>query len=214
MILLRVHLLSILAGLLLALGGCGGSSGSAGAGSPEAAPAAPESAGSEAAASEPAEAPPADPLGLPNEREALEGVRTGGQADAAALEQAAERGYTTVISLRTEGEKGYDEAREAETVQQLGMQFVSIPVAGAEGVTEENARALSEALAEAEGPVVLHCGSGNRAGALLALRAYFEKGKGVEEAMGLGRGAGLTSLEPTVRQVLTEHCEASPDRAC
>ena len=49
----------------------------------------------------------------------------------------------------------------------------------------------------------MHCGSGNRAGALLALR---EKLNGAENgaALEFGREAGLTRLEPVVIERLEE----------
>ncbi|MNN82154.1 hypothetical protein D3C81_1990580 [compost metagenome] len=46
--------------------------------------------------------------------------------------------------------------------------------------------------------MLLHCASGNRVGALLALLAH-ERGLDEEAAIAEGRAAGLGSLEPTVR---------------
>ena len=50
---------------------------------------------------------------------------------------------------------------------------------------------------------VLYCGSGNRVGALIALRAHLIEGIGAEEALALGKEAGLTRLEPKVREALS-----------
>ena len=69
-------------------------------------------------------------------------------------------------------------------------------------MTEENARALAAALDQAEQPVLLHCGSGNRIGGLFALMAYYLDDKTAEEALAFGREAGLTRLEPVIRQKL------------
>ena len=49
------------------------------------------------------------------------------------------------------------------------------------------------------GPVLLHWGSGNRVGAILALR-HSLSGADDEEAFSYGRSAGLTGLEPVVRE--------------
>ncbi|MGB5999155.1 MAG: sulfur transferase domain-containing protein, partial [Thermoanaerobaculia bacterium] len=89
-----------------------------------------------------------------------------------------------------------------ELVESLGMTYVSLPVQGAAGMTEENAKALAVALDEAEQPVLLHCGSGNRIGGLFALIAYHYDDKTIEEAMAFGKEAGLTGLEPVVREKL------------
>ena len=52
------------------------------------------------------------------------------------------------------------------------------------------------------GPVLLHCGSGNRIGALLALRAVWLEGKDPAAALDYGKAAGLTGLEPAVKSML------------
>ena len=49
--------------------------------------------------------------------------------------------------------------------------------------------------------MLLHCASGNRVGALLALAAA-EDGASDDAALELGRRAGLGSQVPTVEQVL------------
>lgn len=137
---------------------------------------------------------------LPNGRAPLPGVITGGEPGLEDLQALADAGYHTLISLRTDGEGSAIGAPEAE---EHGMRYASIPVAGAEGLTRENVEALDRILDDPEtGPVVLFCGSGNRVGALLALRAAWLDGASPEEALELGRAAGLTRLEPAVRAKL------------
>lgn len=145
------------------------------------------------------QAPAASKL-LPNGRTPLPDVLTGGQPSNAQLQRLADLGYKTVINLRTEGEPGTSE--EPDTVKRLGMNYVSIPVAGTNGLTRENAERLEDALNSAQGETAIHCGSGNRVGALLALKAYWLDGKSAEDALKLGLDAGLTHLEPAVRQHL------------
>lgn len=138
---------------------------------------------------------------LRNRMDPTDGLTTSGQPDAVAFEALAESGYTAVIDLRLASEDhGLD---EQATVEGLGMSYISIPVAGADGVTYDNADALDRFLAGIDGPVLVHCGSGNRAGALLALR---EKLNGAENgaALEFGREAGLTRLEPVVIERLEE----------
>jgi protein tyrosine phosphatase (PTP) superfamily phosphohydrolase (DUF442 family) len=50
-------------------------------------------------------------------------------------------------------------------------------------------------------PVLVHCGSANRVGALIALSEFSETGD-LDKALEAGRAAGLTRLEGTVREVL------------
>ena len=142
-----------------------------------------------------ATADPALPFKQPRE-----GLYTHGQPSAEQLAQARAAGVTTVIDLRGEKEaRGYD---EAATAQSLGLRYLHLPVAGGSGVTVEAARQLHELLASTEGPVLLHCASGNRAGALLALAAAHVDGADNASALALGRAAGLTSLAPIVEKQL------------
>lgn len=137
---------------------------------------------------------------LPNARRPSPDLLTGGQPSPEQLEALAAAGYTTIIDLRTEGEKGAP-ADEPEQVEALGLAYVRIPVAGADGLTEANARELDRVLEAAAGPAVIHCASGNRVGALLALRAHLD-GATPEVALEHGLDAGLTRLEPAVRELL------------
>ncbi len=112
------------------------------------------------------------------------------------LEEAHSQGYSVFIDLRSVGESGVTESREA--LARLQAYYLHIPVAGSAGLTRENAIALDRALVEATGPTVVFCASGNRVGALLALRAHWLQGASPEQALQIGREAGLTSLEAMV----------------
>ena len=125
-----------------------------------------------------------------------------GQPDEAILAAARDAGFVAVIDLRTAGEeRGFD---EPAAVEALGMEYHSLEIAGAKGVTFDNARALDDILAGIDGPVLLHCQSGNRVGALTALRASMQ-GASDEEALKIGRAAGMTRLEGAVTERLAEN---------
>jgi uncharacterized protein (TIGR01244 family) len=137
---------------------------------------------------------------LPNRGDALEGVTTAGQPSEAALKAVAAAGYKAVIDLRAPGEdRGL--ADERKIVEMLGMSYVSLPVEGAAGVSYANARALDKLLAEVGGPVLVHCTSSNRVGALLALRAK-AIGADAEAALEVGLASGLAGLKSLVEQKL------------
>lgn len=132
---------------------------------------------------------------------------TGSQPSRADLEKLKAAGVTTVINLRGSGEDaGFDEAAAAKT---LGLHYVAIPIAGGAEVTAENAAKLDAAMRKADGKALIHCASGNRAGALLALRAA-AAGQSVEEAIAFGKSAGMTSLEQTVRTQLAKSAQCNP----
>jgi uncharacterized protein (TIGR01244 family) len=136
---------------------------------------------------------------LPNRHDAVKGITTAGQPSAEALSTAAKAGYKTVIDLRPESEDhGFDEKKTVET---LGMSYVRLPVAGAAGVTYANAAALDKLLRELPQPVLVHCSSSNRVGALLALRAKLG-GADDKAALDAGVASGLAGLKPAVEQKL------------
>jgi uncharacterized protein (TIGR01244 family) len=130
----------------------------------------------------------------------VDGITSAGQPDEAALSVFAKQGYTTVIDLRTEGEdRGID---ETEVVERMGMEYISLPI-GRDDVNFGNARFLDKLIAQANGPVLVHCGSGNRVGALLALSKSMD-GADDETALEYGRKGGMTRLEGTVKEALKE----------
>jgi len=138
---------------------------------------------------------------LMNRAEPLPGVTSSGQPDEAALAAIAKEGFAAVIDLR-----GVNEDRgmeEQKVVESLGMRYVAIPVEGAGGVTYEKAKALDDIIAEIDGPVLVHCASGNRVGGVLALREHMN-GMPADQAFELGVAAGMSSasVKDTVKEQL------------
>jgi uncharacterized protein (TIGR01244 family) len=176
---------------------------------PTAAAEASAATGQEAAGQGAEERPTAQLIAIPNALQPQPGLVVGGQPSDEALTAAAQAGFKTVINLR--GEKEMAGSPEPARVEELGMRYVPIPVEMAAGLNEANARALDEALADpAAYPILLHCGSGNRVGGLLALRAHYVDGLPAEEALALGLASGLTGLEGSVREVLGLEPTAAP----
>lgn len=127
-------------------------------------------------------------------------IYSGGQPSQEQLKQLADTGVKHIINLRPAAEMSWDEEVAAS---KLGLQYHSIPVAGAAGVTQENARKLRTTLNELTGEkIYIHCASGNRVGALIALDAVATDGKDIESAVLEGKQWGLTKLEGKVRQTV------------
>ena len=82
------------------------------------------------------------------------------------------------------------------------MTYVSLPIQGSADLTEEKARAFAAALDAAESPVLVHCSSGNRVGGLFAMKAHYVDGLSPREALEVGKQAGVTRAEATVRERL------------
>ncbi|MCC2605954.1 fused DSP-PTPase phosphatase/NAD kinase-like protein [Planctobacterium marinum] len=128
-------------------------------------------------------------------------VLTGGQPDKENLAALKQQGITTVINFRGEGE--FTEFDEARYTEQLGMDYLHIPIDSKAALTRENVERFKAALTEHQQDVFLHCGSGNRVGALFALDAYWNDGKSAAEALKIGEEAGLTSLKSYVETLMT-----------
>jgi len=136
------------------------------------------------------------------------GLHTGGQPSLEQLDALAKQGVRTVIDLRGDGEdRGYDEAAE---LQRRDLRYLKLPIGGAQDLTPANAAALKRLLVESGDGVLLHCASGNRVGALLALMAAQEERLPPAQALDLGRAAGLKSLAPAVAEKLGVPAEPKP----
>jgi uncharacterized protein (TIGR01244 family) len=139
---------------------------------------------------------------IKNARVPLADVLSGGQPTREQIEDAARAGVRTVINLRTDGEPGFEWERAA--VEGHGMRYIHIPIAGASGLTRRNVESIDAALVSSleQGPVLLHCASGNRIGAVLALREAWLLNTDAEAALQYGVRNGLSGLEPETRKLL------------
>lgn len=150
-----------------------------------------------------AQAPPPAPLGplLANPHLARPGVLVGGAPGAAeGFAALAGDGYRTFVDLRGDAELPADARTLAEAA---GLAYVRVPVTGEGDLDLVTARALDAVLDDpSRAPLVVACHSGNRAAALLAVREFWLEGASAEAALALGKAAGLTRLEPSVRMLL------------
>ncbi|WP_348675324.1 hypothetical protein [uncultured Abyssibacter sp.] len=140
-------------------------------------------------------------LGIPNLKALSPEIWTGGQPTPDQLRQAQAAGLRSVISLCPHGECGWDEGK---FVTDLGMTAHTLPVGAACDLSVSAAHALHDLLDDVPKPVLVHCGSSNRVGALFALKSHFVEGHSYDAALAHGRDAGLTGLEATVRDLMTQ----------
>ena len=137
-----------------------------------------------------------------------EGVRAfgrfylAGQPDAAGLEAGREAGIGVVVNLRQPHEHDWDEAAAAEA---LGLRYFEVPIDGRKPLPPEALDRIDAIVAESpDEPVLVHCASGQRAAAWLAVHLVEERGMDADRALAIGRQAGLSkpALEERVRQHL------------
>ncbi|MBB1434606.1 MULTISPECIES: fused DSP-PTPase phosphatase/NAD kinase-like protein [Pseudoalteromonas] len=127
-------------------------------------------------------------------------IYTAGQPPKEQFQQLAKQGIKYVINLRGDGENNWD---EQALVTNLGLQYFSLPISSRADINIENAKKLQQLLAQAsESPTLLHCASGNRVGALIALYNAIELNQPIEKAIETGKQWGLKSLEPVVRDAI------------
>ncbi len=126
------------------------------------------------------------------------------QPDAAALQAARNHDVGVVINLREPSEMDWDEAAEAEN---LGMTYYNVPVAAEGSGLDQEAMQTISRLAQQHGDqkILLHCSSGNRAAAWLAVHLANDHGMTVEQSIALAQQAGLTkpNMETRVRNYLS-----------
>ena len=109
-------------------------------------------------------------------------------------------GVELVLNLQPDDELNFD---ERAAVERAGMHYEQLPISGAKDLKQLNILAFDNILRQYHGKkTVLHCGSGNRAGAAVALRAGWLRGRKMDTAMERGRSHGLTKLEEEVHNRL------------
>lgn len=116
----------------------------------------------------------------------------GGQPTEKALREMKAQGVTTIVNLRTPPEMAQIGFDEAKLVAELGMKYVYIPMRGNDEFPYSPAelKKFSDAMASADGKVLLHCTVAWRASHLWG--AYLiEQGVPVEDALRHTRAINL-----------------------
>ncbi len=136
-------------------------------------------------------------LEVPNLKVINQYHATGGQPTAEQIDWLKRVGIKHIINLRTPKEQKFD---EAQLVQKIGLDYYSIPVGGKAAINEANASKLASILKDiGDEPVYVHCASGNRVGALIAIHEFSSNGGDINAAIAKGKLWGLTRLENTVK---------------
>jgi uncharacterized protein (TIGR01244 family) len=137
----------------------------------------------------------------------LGGVFLASQPQAADLEQAKKGGVRTVINLRHADENtDFDEAAK---VAELGLNYISLPWNGPDELTDEIFDRSRELLNTAERPILLHCSSANRVGAVWLPWRVLDGGLSVDEAAAEAKVVGLKSpaYEEKARDYVRRHAQ-------
>ena len=148
--------------------------------------------------------PPAEALqNLPNVAFPAPARIASGRLQASDIPALQAAGVREVIDLSTDRETpGFD---EGAALRKAGITYHHLPIHGASDLDGPNVARFNQLLADAGDKLTLvHCASGNRVGAMIALRGALFDGKTTEAALVEGRRWGLKSLEPAVRERLEQ----------
>lgn len=133
------------------------------------------------------------------------GVLSAGRLAPADIQRVRNAGVRQIIDLTPDAETpDFDEAAAARVA---GIAYANLPLSGPSDLTPENVQAFDAMLRDAKRPVLVHCASGNRVGAMAALRAAWVDGLSIEKAITIGKAWGLKGLEGEVRRRI----EAGPN---
>ena len=129
--------------------------------------------------------------GVLNEASPSAGVLFGGQPTAEQLEALAASGFKTVLDLRGVAEdRGFDEAAVARNA---GLTYLPVPVTGETLGKVETFDDFIRHFTEAEKPLLVHCGSGGRVGALYYAWLVASEGMPRDQALEKAKGSGHAS---------------------
>lgn len=104
----------------------------------------------------------------------------------------ADAGVELVINLQPDAELSFD---EAAAVTEAGMSYEQLPISGADDLKQLNILAFDNLLRQYHGKkIAMHCKTGSRVGAAVALRAGWLRGRKIETAMERGYNHGLTEM--------------------
>jgi len=128
-----------------------------------------------------------------------------GQPAKADLKTFAEMGIKTVINLRTPPEVQGLEFDEKATVETAGMTYINVPM-GRQLLPKSELEELFATIdtARESGPVLIHCASSNRVGAVWGAYRGLKQGLSADDAIAEAKAAGMLApaFETTIRELL------------
>ncbi|HET9531932.1 MAG TPA: protein tyrosine phosphatase family protein [Blastocatellia bacterium] len=139
-----------------------------------------------------------------------ESFATAGQPKETAFAKLATNGFRSVLNLRTDAE-GIDLARERETAEKAGLRYINVPVS-TQSLGEETVAAFIKAVKDKSNhPMLIHCGTANRVGAMMMIFRVLDQGWTEEKALEEATAIGLTSpnLKKFAQDYIATHKKGS-----
>ncbi len=129
---------------------------------------------------------------LPNGGYPVAEIGTAGQFDQEHVSQLANAGYRTVLDLRGADEpRGFDERGQ---IGASGMKYINLPIKSP--VADDVFDRAREILNQPDNrPLLIHCGTANRVGAIMLPHLVLDRGESPAEALRIASDIGLRSPE-------------------
>ena len=119
----------------------------------------------------------------------LDDIYLAGQPSIEDFAEFKKRGVKSVLNVRMKEEQDFDEAK---TIKSLGLEYHHIPVAGPDALTDENFDKIRKLLnTKEERPLLFHCASANRVGAVWLAHRVLDGGLTYDAALAEAKTVGL-----------------------
>lgn len=139
---------------------------------------------------------------MSNTKKVSDDLSAAGQLTSEELKQAAQKGFKSVLNLRSPDEAGFlsDEQQQA---QAAGLQYANIPLKPSEANQEQTELAIQE-IENLPKPILIHCAAGARAGSIALIANAISEGLTYEEISQKAQELGLNLEQPHLKQFLLE----------
>ena len=140
----------------------------------------------------------------------LDDIFLAGQPSAADFAEFKKRGVKSVLNVRTKEEIDFDEAK---TLKDLGLSYHHIPIAGPNALTDENFDKIRKLLnTKEERPLLFHCASANRVGAVWLAHRVLDGGLTYDAALIEAKAVGLSApaLEAKAKDYIAKQKAKKP----
>lgn len=135
-----------------------------------------------------------------------EKIALSGQLKPSAYKKLAGKGFKAVINLGTDKE-GVNIAAEKKLAEEAGLKYIHIPVDANNPQNSSADEFIKVVREELNNPILICCGSANRAAAMWMIYSVVEEGKNEQNALIEAQKAGLKSevMKKFVENYIKEH---------
>ncbi|KLU07463.1 Zn-dependent hydrolase [Rhodopirellula islandica] len=136
-------------------------------------------------------------------------LTVGAQPSENELKQLPEEGFQSVINFRTAGEEEQPLAPDAEgeVVRSAGLKYLHVPVS-MDGMDEQTVDQFREQYQSLPKPVLAHCKSGKRAGAMMMMHTAVEQGISGDQALEQAKEMGFECDKPELEQFVKQYVDS------